>query len=194
MRLGEKMRVRLATSEKMDSRGPEEDSYIRIPAAARDNFQTAGESIVLETDRGKAVLTTKKAFREDVSELARQLSAGSISRPKVARTCFVTTNTLKKLAGRAQNTLDRSNSYLSYDVDNLTLGADPEFMFAAIETREIKEALRKNTSELVARNGFGTPAACTRMRTWLGFRSGAGPAQVDRVTSKQRVSGEWSVA
>jgi 2-hydroxychromene-2-carboxylate isomerase len=36
-------------------------------------------------------------------------------------------------------------------------GADPNFVLPAIETPELKNALRHNTQELVARNGFGTP-------------------------------------
>jgi 2-hydroxychromene-2-carboxylate isomerase len=36
-------------------------------------------------------------------------------------------------------------------------GADPKFVLEAIETAEIKTALRNNTDELMARNGFGTP-------------------------------------
>jgi 2-hydroxychromene-2-carboxylate isomerase len=36
-------------------------------------------------------------------------------------------------------------------------GVDARFVLEAIETAEIKSALRSNTDELMARNGFGTP-------------------------------------
>ena len=37
------------------------------------------------------------------------------------------------------------------------VGVDAQFILTEIETQEIRSALRKNTDELIDRNGFGTP-------------------------------------
>lgn len=137
------MNVRPEVSAWMDSRLGEEHSTVRIPKRARSHFQANGDRLVMRTDKGSCVLQIKQARHEDAARLAAQLQAGEITVAQANMTCFVTTETRNRICGRRRAKLEEF-CYVTDGVDNLMIGADPEFVLVQPDTGRFQYAAQVN--------------------------------------------------
>lgn len=145
------MSVRLVLSQWMDERAHKEDGRIRIPKRARNAFQVSNDRVVIRTEKHTAALEVKSAKLEDVQDMKAQLKAGKITDEQSRMTAFVTSNTLRAFVGRKRKDLEEF-CYLSEGIDNLFIGADPEFGIIEPTTKMLLYAqhtkLLKKTSVL----------------------------------------------
>ena len=135
--------IRLACSEKMDKASSiKENTYLRVAHRARHHFEVKGDSLTLAVNGNSLVLTVKSAYKEDVEGLRQQVKGGTLTGEEAAITGFVTAATLSRLIGKkvTSNTLYDKEAYVSDSVEDLTIGADPEFALVNPQTRRFKYA------------------------------------------------------
>jgi len=129
-----KAKLILVPSEKMDNNKKEdrnEHGLIRMSAAARKHmgFDEAVEVFpdTKSTERrmkSSMMLDIFKAFAGDIKALKED---GDYSASDMRRVGFVTTRTFRKITG-AKNTAPKKNIWISDDVHDTVIGADPEFL------------------------------------------------------------------
>lgn len=119
------MDIRLVASERMDSGSGSENRYIRIPKRARNNFESKTDRITLSFKKKTIVLLIKTAFKEDTSALIGQVKSGQVSDQESRMTGFVSTAILHSLMGKGSQA--EEYCYLSDDIEDIMVGADPEF-------------------------------------------------------------------
>jgi len=125
----EKVNVRLVVSERMDCGGSAEGNYIRVPRPGRMKLKTRGRMLKLNVGSKEVALEVKPAFKEDTSKLIGLLDSGDITEEQSDNTVFVTSYVYKQLVGRSAAAGKRS-CYLSEDIEDITVGCDPEFALA----------------------------------------------------------------
>lgn len=134
-----KINIRLIASPWMDSRRSQgEHSRIRIPKRARSVFQVSqGSTVVLRSPVGEFALEVGFASQVDVVALLESLQSGEISSGQADVTAFVTSKTRTAIVGQIKGA---ANLYFSSDIDNLKIGADPEFCLVDPSTGRFKYA------------------------------------------------------
>jgi hypothetical protein len=137
----------------MDQGGPKENECIRIPRRARLFFDNKGQRLRLIAGRKESALQLKQAYKEDLRKLLGQLKGGHLTEDQVKRTGFVTTATYKRLVGRATR-----RCYLSESVENIKIGADPEFALVNPGNRRYQyaqyvEGIRDKDGSLLGSDG-----------------------------------------
>jgi hypothetical protein len=120
----QKVNIRLVASERMSAaKGHKEHEYVRLPRRTRAKVGDRAR-LRLVIKKHEAVLEVKPAYKEDLDILKAQVKAGDISKEEEAKTGFVTADRYRALVGRYKNIDD---CYLSDSVDDIKVGADPEF-------------------------------------------------------------------
>jgi hypothetical protein len=119
------MDIRLVISDRMDSGSGGESKYIRIPKRARKNFESNTDKITLSFMKKTIVLRIKTAFKEDTQKLIGQVKEGVVSEKESRMTGFVTSAVLHGLMGKDVG--PDNYCYLSDDIEDIMVGADPEF-------------------------------------------------------------------
>lgn len=132
------MNVRLVPSERMNMRSGVEDEYIRIPKRARLHFNSKGDKLVLSLKNTNIVLKIRAAYKDDVAKLTGMVRGGKTSEEEASMTGFVTAATLAKLTGNASSA--PKYCYLSDGIEDIKVGADPEFCLVDPATMKFKYA------------------------------------------------------
>lgn len=135
----ENMDVRLEISSKMDSGNSSEQGLIRIPRKARLYFNSKGSRLVLSIKGKRRVFEVKPAFKPDITALAAKVKAGTLSEEKARTTGFVTTATFQSFLGKEVRP-SRKKCYLSESIDDIMIGADPEFALVNPGNKKFKYA------------------------------------------------------
>lgn len=129
--MSRKIDLQLLGSWKMSSQN--EHSIVRFPRRARENFGFSQSTVVVGKGRERFGLRIKKAHRSDVQKLACMINKGEISEKDAKYVGFVsraTFNRINKGAGQ--------NIWVSEGVEDITIGADPEFGFIVPHTGRLK--------------------------------------------------------
>lgn len=134
-----KLPVRLVVSDWMTERATRENGRIRIAKRARDSFRVTSGKIVVKTDRHAASLEVRAARKEDINPLIKKLKKGTLTEEELAVTAFVTAETLKQFVGRRRKNIEKF-CYVSKDIEDLIIGADPEFALVDPATSMVKYA------------------------------------------------------
>lgn len=138
-----RMGIRLACSEKMGKASSvKEDKYLRVAHRARHHFKVKGDTLTLAVNGNTLILTVKPAYKEDVNNLRRQVKEEGLTEEQAALTGFVTAGTLSRLTGKKVKTdaLYDKDCYVSSSVEDLTIGADPEFVLVNPQTKRFRYA------------------------------------------------------
>lgn len=133
------MNVRLQVSERMTGGKTSEGKCVRIPRRARLYFDSNRKRMVLSVNDKSIALAVKPAYKEDIQILTKQLEVGKITEEQACMTAFVTTDTMQSLAGRRRGGLEE-HSFITDGVENLMIGADPEFALAKPEDEQLQYA------------------------------------------------------
>lgn len=152
-------KVRLVASDRMDEGSSKENEYIRVPKRARQYFASKGEKLVLRTKKNTKVLYIRKAFKCDAQALSRRVGAGKVSEEERQTTGFVTTSTWRHLYGQANNP---SHCYLTDGIEDIMLGADPEFALVNPSTKKFQYAQHVPGLSLHCELGHDGPLAEVR--------------------------------
>ena len=142
-----RMGVRLVLSEKMGKgKSDLENKLLRVPSRSRKHFSINGDSLTVEVGNKTVRMEIRHAYSEDVTELTKQVKGGMISEEEASRTAFVTKATLARLSGKSTGLYDK-DCYISNSVEELTIGADPEFALVEKGNRKFKYASHVITHE-----------------------------------------------
>lgn len=126
----------LTASRKMDNNKKQdrnEDGLIRMAAAVRDYMGFHDDQVKLwpvgstEADRSIS-LEIFHAFGADIKELKKNIKSGKIDKGQYERTGFVTTETFHKICGEGNKLKHADNIWISDDIHDTVIGADPEFL------------------------------------------------------------------
>jgi hypothetical protein len=123
----------------MNSGSARENQYIRIPRRARKRFETQTDKISISYGKKTVGLEIKPAFKEDIVELKQSIEEGKLTKEESTCVGFVTAATLQGLMGRSKKAAT-DYCYLSDDIEDIMLGADPEFVLVDPRTRAYKYA------------------------------------------------------
>lgn len=134
-----KMDIRLTASDRMNEGSSSESMFIRIPKKTRDSLSSNTDKITISYKNKKIALKIKAAFKEDVSELKTLIKEGHISVKDANSLGFVTSATLHNLMGRSKKS-ETDYCYASNDIEDIMLGADPEFVLVDPVTLSFKYA------------------------------------------------------
>lgn len=126
-------------SDRMNSGSGKENGYIRIPRRARKHFETKTDKISITYKKKTIALEIKAAFKEDITDLKEAISAGKLNKEDAYDVGFVTSGIFQSLMGRSKKA-ETDYCYLSDDIEDIMLGADPEFVLVNPETRAFKYA------------------------------------------------------
>jgi hypothetical protein len=108
------------TSAKMSDKG--EHGAIRLPRKARNFFGFTNSVVVVGKGEHRFGLEVKKAYKEDIRKLTKKLSTGKMSEEEALSAGFVTRSVLQKV-----NRRQGSSVWISDSLEEITVGADPEF-------------------------------------------------------------------
>lgn len=133
-----KMDVKLTVSTRMNEGSGRENSYIRIPKRARKQFETRTDKITVSYNNKTIALEIKAAFKEDIDVLKAGIADGSMTPDEAKCLGFVTSATLEGLMGKRKT--KPKYCYLSDDIEDIMLGADPEFVLVDPNTLSYKYA------------------------------------------------------
>jgi hypothetical protein len=135
-----RMDVRLTASDRMNEGKPSsENNIIRIPRRARKQFETRTDKITITYGKKTVALEIKAAFKEDIVELKQSIEDGDLTVEQSRYTGFVTTATLQSLMGLSEEA-QTDFCYMSDDIEDITLGSDPEFVLVDPSTLSYKYA------------------------------------------------------
>lgn len=135
-----KMDVRLTASDRMnEGKSSNENRYIRIPRKARKQFETRTDKITITYGKKTVALEIKAAFKEDITELKKSIADGNLTVEEGKCVGFVTTATLQGLMGLSEKA-QTDYCYMSDDIEDIMLGADPEFVLVEPGTLSFKYA------------------------------------------------------
>ena len=134
-----KMDVRLMPSDRMNSGSGKENGYIRIPRRARKHFDTNTNTISITYKKKTIALEIKAAFKEDITDLKASISEGKLTKEDASDVGFVTSGVFQGLMGRSKKA-ETDYCYMSDDIEDIMLGADPEFVLVNPKSREFKYA------------------------------------------------------
>ena len=133
----DKTNVKLVVSTRMNSGSSSEDAYIRIPSRARKFIKSKADTITMSYGKRTVVLTIKNCFKEDLLEMKRSVASGGLTKNAARCVGYVTTNTLFKLIGEKEK---YGYCGLSNAIEDITIGADPEFVVVDPKTLSFKYA------------------------------------------------------
>lgn len=118
--MGQKVQLRLLISTQMSEKG--EDSVIRFPRRARDNFGFANNTVVIGKGEYEISLAARKAYRDDVRRLAKMIRSGKLTDAEAGSVGFVTRSVQQRVTRRSGRSV-----WISEGVGRITIGCDPEF-------------------------------------------------------------------
>lgn len=128
----------LLASSSMDNNKKEdrnEHGLIRMSSKARTAQGFSEDAVEIwsqENDvstnaNGALMLTIFKSYSEDIKRMKKLIAEGKLEPADVSRIGFVTSKTYKRITGKEPD-IDRTSIWISKDVVDIVLGADPEFI------------------------------------------------------------------
>jgi len=131
--------VKLIASDRMDAAGGREDSYVRIPSRARKFIKSKADKITMAYGKKAVALDIKNCYKEDILAMKSDVADGTLSKAEARCVGYVTTRTLNKLIGKKKNV---GYCNLSNTIEDITIGADPEFVLVHPRSLSYKYADR----------------------------------------------------
>lgn len=119
--MSSKVQLRLIASAKM-SESQEEDS-IRFPRRARESYGFSNSKVLIGKGYYEVSLKVKKAYREDIQQLAHMIRSGKLSEDEAKCVGFVT----RKTRDRVTRKKGDGDIWITEGINAITVGADPEF-------------------------------------------------------------------
>jgi hypothetical protein len=142
----------------MESRGFEENNFVRLHQKSRKAFNV-GDKLALGSKGKRIVLHVKQALKDDVKTEKAKLTCKEISPEQYDITAFVTNKVLSYLVGKRRRNLEKY-CYITEGVEDLMLGADPEFALVRTDSLSFVPA----DSYLEHDDAFGSDGPCAELR------------------------------
>ena len=118
--MSRKVQLTLMASTKMSEN--KEHGIIRLPKKARLHFGFTNSVVVVGKGEHRFGLEVKKAYTQDVQKLAKKIGSGKMSEEEALTSGFVTRSVLQKVNRRQGESV-----WISDSLEEITVGADPEF-------------------------------------------------------------------
>lgn len=156
------MNIRLVPSKWMDDRKDKESGVIRIPKRARLYFEVGSKATLeLRSASRKLNLQVKAARLDDVMALYKRVKAGEITEEQANISAFVTEEVYSTIVGQRKKDVEK-HCWISSGIDNLIIGADPEFCLVDPRTGDYFYA--QNDGNLTLRQQLGADGPLAEVR------------------------------